>query len=454
MSKVRLLSNNKSIFTLIVSMLIIIIMDSSLTIFCTPRSSRIFNISNTELYLIYSIIFIISNIVLLNIVRNIVSNLNKYYYFTILIIQSLLSMILITIYSQINLYSNYYNIFIFIIVFTSFLSSIGFLSILTMKLLRWFSLTPNYSILFYGIAISFFILNTIIGLVYVTQASSTHSDIIKPISCRAMFGSLFNINPELSIYLSNLYDITAIISFIAVWFVTIIMLKQYSRNIGKIKYWILVSIPLIFFMTKYEVLLYYFLYDQSLLNILSSIKINPPFNPIVYTLLNLNLQFGGVFFAIVFLVIAKKIPNRHQIVNSLIISLIGMMLLFSSKDISSIILPSYPPLGIVGISFIGLASYLLLVGIYSSATIAARDITLRKYLFKKVENDTALLNNIAYAENEIEIQKNVKSLITYSSQWQQENIQLEMNQQELKGLINDVISEVKEKTNKNGKITK
>ena len=66
-----------------------------------------------------------------------------------------------------------------------------------------------------------------------------------------------------------------------------------------------------------------------------------------------------------------------------------------------------------------------------------------------------MLNNIAYAENEIEIQKNVKSLITYSSQWQEEqNNQFEINQQELKGIINDVISEVKEKTNKNGKIKK
>jgi len=430
-------------------------MDSSLTIFCTPRSSRIIDISNIELYLIYSIIFIISNIVLLNIVRNIISNLNKYYYSTILIIQSLLSIILLTIYGQIMLNSNYYNIFIFIIVFTSLLSSTGFLSILTMKLLRWFSLTPNYSILFYGIAISFFIFNTIIGLVYVTQALSTHTDVIKPASCRVMFGSLFNINPDLSIYLSNFYDVTSIISFIVIWIVTIFMLKQYSHNIGKIKFWILVSIPLIFFMTKYEVLLYYFLYDQSLLNIFSSIRINPSINPIVHTVLDSNLQLGGVFFAIVFLVIAKKIPYRHQIVNSLIISLIGMMLLFSSKDISTIILPSYPPLGIVGISFIGLASYLLLVGIYSSATIAARDITLRKYLFKKIENDTALLNNIAYAENEIEIQKNVKSLITYLPQWQErQNNQLEMNQQELNGLINDVISEVKEKINKNGKITK
>ncbi len=138
-NKVRLLSNNKSIFTLIISILIIIIMDSSLTIFCTPRSNRIFNVSNTELYFIYSIILIISNIVLFNIVKSITSNLNKYYYYIILIIQSLLSITLLTIYGQIILYSIYSSFFILIVVYISLLSSIGFLSILTMKLMRWFS---------------------------------------------------------------------------------------------------------------------------------------------------------------------------------------------------------------------------------------------------------------------------------------------------------------------------
>ena len=427
-------------------MLVIIIMDSSLTIFCTPRSGRIINISNIELYLIYSIIFVISNIVLLNIVNNIKTNLkNKYFYFMVLTIQSLLSITLLTIYGQMILYSNYYNLFIFVIVYTSFLSSIGFLSVLTVKLVHWFILTPNYSIILYGIAISFFILNTIIGLVYVTQVLLSHTDIIKPASCRALFGSLFHINPGLSIYLSNLYDITSIISFIAVWFVTIFMLKQYSHSIGKIKYWILVSIPLIVFMTKYEIILYYILYNPSILEIFSSIKSNSIVHQIVSTFLNSNLQIGGIFFAIAFLVIVKKIPKGHRIVNSLIISLIGMMFLFGSKNVSALIIPAYPPVGIVAISFMGLASYLLLVGIYSSATIAARDITLRKYLNKKVENDTTLLNNIAYAENENEIQKNVKSLMNYSAQWQQNNdIQLEMNQQELKEIVDGVISEVKE----------
>src|SRR5215211_6148893 len=410
-------------------MLVITIMDSSLTIFCTPRSGRIINISNTELYLIYSIIFIISNIVLLNIVNNLKSNLkNKYFYFIVLIIQSLLSITLLTIYGQMILYSNYYNLFIFVIVYTSFLSSIGFLSILTVKLVRWFKLTPNYSILLYGIAISIFILNTIIGLVYVTQVLLTHTDIIKPALCRALFGSLFHINPGLSIYLSNLYDITSIISFIALWFVTIFMLKQYSHSIGKTKYWILVSVPLIAFMTKYEIILYYIFYDPSILEI---------------------------FFAIAFLVVAKKIPKGHRIVNSLIISLIGMMFLFGSKNVSALIIPAYPPVGIVAISFMGLASYLLLVGIYSIATIAARDITLRKYLSKKVENDTTLLTNIAYSESESEIQKNVKSLMDYSSQWQQNNIQHELNQQEIKEIVHDVISAVKENIVKNdGKMRK
>ena len=95
----------------------------------------------------------------------------------VLIIQSLLSIILLTIYGQIIINSNYYNLLIFIIVYTSFLSSIGFLLILTVKLLRCFSLSPNYSVLIYGIAISFFILNTIIGLVYVSQILLAHTDI-------------------------------------------------------------------------------------------------------------------------------------------------------------------------------------------------------------------------------------------------------------------------------------
>jgi hypothetical protein len=66
-----------------------------------------------------------------------------------------------------------------------------------------------------------------------------------------------------------------------------------------------------------------------------------------------------------------------------------------------------------------------------------------------------LLTNIAYSESESEIQKNVKSLMDYSSQWQQNNIQHELNQQEIKEIVHDVISAVKENIVKNdGKMRK
>jgi len=343
--------------------------------------------------------------------------------------------------------SNYSNYSIVLIVYCSFLSSISFLLILTIRLFHWFSLTRNYLTLIYGIAILVFIINTVIGLIYLTQVLSTHSDIIKPASCRAIFASLFSINPNLSIFLSTIYDITSIMAFIAIWFVSTIMLKQYSHRIGKIKYWILVTIPLIVFMTKYEVMFYYFLNDPAILRIFY-VELGTSLNPIIHIILNSNLQFGGVFFAIAFLVIAKKIPKGHRIVNSLILSLFGMMFLFGSKDISALIIPAYPPVGIVAISYMGLASYLLLFGIYSSAIIAARDITLRKYLNKKLGDDTSLLMDIAVSEKESEIEKHVKSLMRYSEEWQKNNREVEMSQQEIKGIIDDVMSEVKENIKK------
>jgi hypothetical protein len=229
------------------------------------------------------------------------------------------------------------------------------------------------------------------------------------------------------------------------------MLKQYSLRIGKIKYWILVSIPLVVFLIKYEVMFYYFLNDPDILDIFF-VEFSPNLNPIIDIILRSNLQFGAVFFAIAFLVIAKKIPKRHKIVNSLIISLFGMMFLFGSKDISTLIIPSYPPLGIVAISYMGLASYLLLMGFYSSAIIAARDTNLRSYLSKMVGNDTALLRNIAFSEKESEIEKNVKSLMNYTEEWQNKYRPIEMNSNEIKQIIDDVMSEVKRVSRKDDKI--
>jgi hypothetical protein len=56
--------------------------------------------------------------------------------------------------------------------------------------------------------------------------------------------------------------------------------------------------------------------------------------------------------------------------------------------------------------------------------------------------------DLAVSEKESEIEKHVKSLLRYSEEWQKNNREVEMSQQEIKGIIDDVMSEVKENIKK------
>jgi hypothetical protein len=87
-----------------------------------------------------------------------------------------------------------------------------------------------------------------------------------------------------------------------------------------------------------------------------------------------------------------------------------MMLLFSSNQVSGLTLVPYPPFGLVTVSFLGLASFLVFVGIYSSAISVAQDSTLRKSIRGFAIEETRLLDSIDTAQMEREIEKKVIGL--------------------------------------------
>jgi hypothetical protein len=89
----------------------------------------------------------------------------------------------------------------------------------------------------------------------------------------------------------------------------------------------------------------------------------------------------------------------------LTISGYGLLLLFASNQATVLINSPYPPLGMAAISFVGLSSYLIFVGIYSSAASVAQDIKLHQSIRNSVERQLDLLHNIGNAEMEKEIVK-------------------------------------------------
>ena len=351
---------------------------------------------------------------------------------------------LFIIYGQIKISFLYYNAVFYTIIYLSLVLSAAFLAIAAIQFLRWFIRDKNYLVMTYALVMLVLCSNSVIGAIYLSEVSLSHSNTIKYRSCSVMIGSLNNPNPERTHILINLYDITSFFSFVLAWLVTVLMLKEYTRNRNKLVYWIIFALPLIFFLPRYEIALYYFSIHQ-IDNVLNSIN----FNSDIYgyktlnTLLNSNLQLGGAFFGMAFLTIAAKLSGGWQLRKSLILTGIGIMFLFASKDISTLIISSYPPLGAVSIGFMGLASYMVYIGIYSTAAIAASDKKLRRDLLEKVENNMMLLKSIATSQDQLDVERCVKPLMNISTQWQRENEQHDMTQKEIRDIVNDVILELK-----------
>jgi hypothetical protein len=448
-SNLRSLRSNALLFLVCVSGILIIILASNLDLFCIPKQSRALNISNVELFLIYSVIFTIINAFLLKLsstLKYLKFKFRKITFVAILIVQLAIMSMLFIIYGQIKISSLYYNAVFYTIIYLSLASSAAFLAIAAIQFLRWFFRGKNYLVMTYGIVMLVLCANSVIGVVYIAQVSVSHANIIKYKSCSVMMSVLNNPNPGAINILANLYDITSFFSFVLAWLVTVLMLKDYTKHRNKLAYWIIFVLPLIFFLPKYEISLYYFSSHQ-VDTILSSINLNSDIYgyQTLNTLINSNLQVGGAFFGIAFLTIAAKLTSEREQRKSLIITGIGIMFLFASKDISILIISSYPPLGAVSIAFMGIASYMVYVGIYNTAAFAARDKKLRKDLRENVQNNMKLLRSIASSQDRLQIEKNVKELMSLSRHLQEENEQHEMTENEIHEIVNDVISELKKK---------
>jgi hypothetical protein len=94
---------------------------------------------------------------------------------------------------------------------------------------------------------------------------------------------------------------------------------------------------------------------------------------------------GGIFFGIAFWTVARKIRPDSIVRRYMIISAYGLVLLFISYQVNGIVVTSYPPFGLASISFMGLAAYLILLGIYTAAISVSEDTKLRQTIKLKKE---------------------------------------------------------------------
>ena len=127
----------------------------------------------------------------------------------------------------------------------------------------------------------------------------------------------------------------------------------------------------------------------------------------------------------------------------MIISGWGILLIFSSNQAAIQIVSPYPPFGLVTIMILVSASYLMLLGIYNSATLVSANNELRSSIHTHAL-ESKLLGAIGHAEMEKEIQKTVKQVNRDKYELEKElEEQVELDEMELEKYIEFVVKEVR-----------
>jgi hypothetical protein len=293
--------------------------------------------------------------------------------------------------------SSYSSIILKVVTWISYSMSTIFLGLLSTRFFAWFRTRRNKVVLAYGIAMILLCTNNVLTIVDISYelTGQRAPDYIS--ATKSSVGRVFGASNIFNLA----YFITSIFSFIATWFGTVLLLQHYSAKIGKAKYWVIVSIPLVYFLSQFQ---------TQLIDLFMPIRLTDPILfGITYTLaFSASKPVGGILFGIAFWIVSKGLRNR-QVKDYMIISGYGFLLLFTANQHQVLQLNPYPPFGLATISYIGLASYLILVGVYSSALSVANDVELRRTIRKSVEENSDLLGSIGEAQFEDQLKKRVLS---------------------------------------------
>jgi signal transduction histidine kinase len=352
---------------------------------------------------------------------------------TVTITQYALIAILVFTILQMLFMSSYHVIVLRATIFISYGLSFILLALLAKRFFSWFKLNHNLVVLAYALATTMISINAAITIIYTnTQISeNTQQDYVRPI--RSLTGSFSSTD---AIY-DSAYVITSVLSFILTWIATVLLLRHYSKKLGMIKYWIIVSIPLAYFLSQFQSLFLYSFADLRLSN--------PVLFGIIYNLIfSVSKPAGGILFGIAFWSISKNLTSK-TVKSYLMISAYGMMLLFTVNQPTGLTLIPYPPFGLVTISFMGLSSYMILVGIYSSAISVAQDVKLRQAIKRTAIDQSKLLISIGSAQIEKEIEKKVIT-VTQKEKYElieQTGVQPSLTQGDMKQYLDSVLKEIK-----------
>jgi hypothetical protein len=433
--------SNKIIFIVCLIVAIALVTDASLA-----RTSELLstNLSRESgimaVFILISVVYFVGQFMILGFVRykskEIHSRANMQFYRSYKVtmaVQIALSIILLFVILQLVVVSYYFIMALIAATAISYSLAIAMMVLLMKSFLSWFRTSKNFVILAYGITAAMLVIHLGFTLFFAAAALIDVPAEVKTAISRVPFfmpGSI-------KFILDNIRSLTSILSFSILWGATVLLLHYYSQKVGRIKYWIVVSLPLVYFLSQFPTL-FLKVFDPI-------IKENPFFyGSLLIFIFTLSKPAGGILFGIAFWTISRNIPRTIAVRDYLMISAMGFAFLFASDQAIVLIQLPYPPFGLAAVSFMGLSAYLIFVGIYYSAMSLSHDDRVRHEIKKFAMRESKLLDSIGSAQLEKDIAEKVTA-ITQSQDFasQKSGVPPSIDEDDIRNYLEEVLREMK-----------
>jgi hypothetical protein len=339
---------------------------------------------------------------------------------------------------QIALTSQYYVGMSVAVMAISFLLGSGTYVLLSYKFFMWYSSMHNGTTLLYGVAFAITLVGAgmlVIVNLAVTLENPGQIESFPPVTDDDNDTSYYTERKSPELF--NLFQIvnTPIrMAFVLFWIATVLLLHNYSKTIGRMKFWLIISLPMASFLLGVGFSLAMF--EEGLLDAI----IFPS-----------AASAGGVLFGIVFLTLSRSIRQIQQntVAHYLTIAGYGAVLAYASVTSNMHIIDRvhtpFPPFATVPWAFAGFATYLISSGFYFSAISISQDIKLRKSVRQLGAKGSKLLDNIGSAQMEQEIKETVLTIAKEQEETlkQQTGVEQTMSDEDIQLYVAEVMKELK-----------
>lgn len=353
-------------------------------------------------------------------------------------VQIVLTSLYVAVILQIVVTAQFNNMLLTISTTISYSFAVIMMTLLAQRFFAWFKSNKSMMILAYGISATVMAINAAVSLGLVILLMQTIPSVVVP---------HVGFNPPIILdgsFIGMFYGpfiASTLAIFLSSWIATALLLRQYSRTIGTLRYWVFLGSLLAYFLSQF------FPSTTSLLISLFGQNVTLAAFVSVMTI-SLSQPVAGILFALGFWAIAKSLAKQNPVRNYLNISGFGFVLFFISNQAFVLTFGSYPPFGLASTSFLGLASFLLLGGIYSSAISVSQDVKLRKEIRKLAVDESKLLDSIGTAHMEQELQSRVLVITKKQEEAMKEEtgVQSSLTEEDMKQYLEQVLQEIKRKS--------